>query len=65
MKTIDFGTLCICLFASIYVGLYLWQQSGDKVFVFFAEPFHNVDQTLQSRLRERAIKTGRYDQTGQ
>lgn len=44
--------LCVLVFICTYLCLYLWQESGDKVFVFCAEPFHDVDQTLQSRLRE-------------
>lgn len=43
--------MCLC------VGVYLRQQSGDKVFVFFTEPLHDVDQTLQSRLRESNTDT--------
>lgn len=45
------------MFLCLSVCVYLWQQSGDKVFVLFTEPFHDVDQTLQSRLRERNTDT--------
>lgn len=33
------------------VSLYLWQQVGDELFVLCVEPFHDVAETLESRLR--------------
>lgn len=57
MKMTKIRILCVLLLTRAHLCLYLWQQSGDKVFVFFTEPFHNVDQTLQSRLRENSTNT--------
>lgn len=57
MKMRNIGTLCVCVFTSTSLCLYLWQQCGDKVFVFFTEPFNDVAQALQSRLRK--INTNR------
>lgn len=49
--------LCVLLLTCTYLWLYLWQERSDEVFVLFIEPFHNVDQTLQSRLKESSTNT--------